>query len=287
MEKQVLSSHGISFRWLNAQCIEFRLPGGRHLLTDPYYWVDAGERGEEIADYQLTGFCTDDLEGADYIILNHTHGDHIGNLKEAAKRFGSKIICHSSTAAGIARYMEVPLTSVYPVDFGDTYYFPEFTLMTFHGEHHGQPWTWEESMKEGNPFDRTEETNILHTIGGIFNMNFLLQLPGGLRIAFVGGNDDGMAKRFETLRPNIIFRNKVNSSRHMEHVADDWFQFMKTADCQIIVPMHHETWLKRLPGFSEKAFADANQMAEEAGIPGRILTPEQNRWYSIQMTVCE
>ena len=285
MEKQVLLSHGISFRWLNSQCVEFRFPNGKYLLTDPFYFVDAGEKQEEIAPYLLPDFSVDDLEGADYIILNHAHGDHVGNLEEAAKKFGSKVICHTSIAAEIANTMDIPLTSIYPVDFGDTYYMNDFTLMTFHGEHHGQSWTWKDCMEDRNPFDISGRTDRLHTLGGIFNMNFLLILPGGLRIGFVGGNDDGMSKRFETLCPNVVFRNKVNSSKHMDHVADDWFRFMKGANAQIVVPMHHETWLYKWPGLSEQAFADANRMAEEAGLSCRILTPERKQWYSLDMTI--
>ena len=77
-------------------------------------------------------------------------------------------------------------------------------------------------------------------MGSIFNMNFVLTTEQGLRIAFIGGNDDGMLKRMQGLqKPNIIIRNKMASSKVKINVAEDFAEWFSTADTQLLIPMHY------------------------------------------------
>lgn len=286
MTQAVLSSHGLRFRWINAQCFEFRLPNGKTLLTDPFYDFPYTP-GTPSANMSLPfPFKTEDLEGADYIFLNHNHGDHNHNVKEVCERFHSTVITHSATAMELARVFDLPLTSIYPVDFNGTYYFDGFSLEVYHGTHHAQPRRFSEAMAIRNERDDPKGA-YLRSMGGVFNMNFVLNLPNGLRIAFVGGNDDGMLERFASIRPNIVIRNKMHSSASTENVAEEWAEFLMKAKAQLMIPMHYETWLNTRPGFAENELKRVNQIMKEYGAEGRVLSPERTKWYNLELSVTE
>ena len=124
-----------------------------------------------------------------------------------------------------------------------------------------------------------------HALGGLFNMNYLLTLDNGFRIAFVGGASDGMEERLRTLRPNIALRNKISNDMDVEHVAEDWLEFMEQSCAQFVVPMHFEVWENQNPGFSEKTFKLANEMAVKGGLACRILSPKRTKWYRVNMNI--
>lgn len=286
MNKVMLSTQSVRLRWINCQCFELALPNGVHILTDPCYDYQ-GDPTEKISPlFKMGGFTTADLEGCDYVILNHTHADHMVNLEEVVERFHPTVICHSGVAAEIAAVTAgLPLTSVYPVDYNGRYYFNGFTMDTYHGSHKPQPTTWAQSMEKADFISQRESLKRLHTLGGFFNMNYLLTLDNGFRIAFVGGLDDGAKEWLRAARPSIAFRNKLLNDMDVESVAHDWLGFMRQSCSQIVVPMHFEVWENQEPGFSEKTFLRANQLAENEGLPVRMLSPKSTQWYSLELGV--
>lgn len=286
MGSNIFSNLSCSFRWINCQCFEIKLPNGKTVITDPCY--DYPENpSSPVADlFRLRGFSTDDLEGCDYVILNHTHGDHMANLEDVIRRFKPTVICHTGVAVEIAEVCEeLELTSLYPVDYDGTYYLDGFRLNTFHGTHKPQRSTWRKSMAQGDAISQQPKLTRLHTLGGLFNMNFMLTLDNGFRIAFMGGLDDGMSERLRTLRPNITLRNKIANGMDLESVARDWYGFMKGSWTQFVVPMHFEVWENQNPGFSERTFQRANELAQADGNPCRILSPKRTQWYTISSVV--
>ena len=286
MKDLLMQAESVSFRWINCQCFEIKLPNGKTIVTDPCYDYKKNPDAPLADLFRLDGFKTEDLEGCDYVILNHTHGDHIANLGQVIERFSPKVICHSGVAGEIAQvYQDMELTSIYPVDYDGAYYFDGFKMETFHGEHKPQRFTWRRTMAEGDIISQDSRLTRLHALGGLFNMNYLLTLDNGFRIAFVGGASDGMEERLRTLRPNIALRNKISNDMDVEHVAEDWLEFMEQSCAQFVVPMHFEVWENQNPGFSEKTFKLANEMAVKGGLACRILSPKRTKWYRVNMNI--
>ncbi len=286
MKDLLMQAESVSFRWINCQCFEIKLPNGKTIVTDPCYDYKKNPDAPLADLFRLEGFKTEDLEGCDYVILNHTHGDHIANLGQVIERFSPKVICHSGVAGEIAQvYQDMELTSIYPVDYDGAYYFDGFKMETFHGEHKPQRFTWRRTMAEGDIISQDPRLTRLHALGGLFNMNYLLTLDNGFRIAFVGGASDGMEERLRTLRPNIALRNKISNDMDVEHVAEDWLEFMEQSCAQFVVPMHFEVWENQNPGFSEKTFKLANEMAVKGGLACRILSPKRTKWYRVNMNI--
>ncbi len=286
MKDLLMQAESVSFRWINCQCFEIKLPNGKTIVTDPCYDYKKNPDAPLADLFRLEGFKTEDLEGCDYVILNHTHGDHIANLGQVIERFSPKVICHSGVAGEIAQvYQDMELTSIYPVDYDGAYYFDGFKMETFHGEHKPQRFTWRRTMAEGDIISQDSRLTRLHALGGLFNMNYFLTLDNGFRIAFVGGASDGMEERLRTLRPNIALRNKISNDMDVEHVAEDWLEFMEQSCAQFVVPMHFEVWENQNPGFSEKTFKLANEMAVKGGLACRILSPKRTKWYRVNMNI--
>ena len=40
--KNLVTSHTLTFRWINGQCFEFRFSNGKTLLTDPWFDLKEG-----------------------------------------------------------------------------------------------------------------------------------------------------------------------------------------------------------------------------------------------------
>ena len=275
------TSHALRFRWINGQCFEFQFSNGKTLITDPWYKCE-GPMGDKCPP----GFTTEMLEGGDYIFVNHGHGDHTANIQDVVDRFHSTVITHSANCMELAKAFSIPLTSIYPVDFEGTYYFDGFMLETHHGTHHGQPSDYKGCIERmGGKLPGSPELNAL---GGMFNMNFILTTDQGMRIAFIGGNDDGMLKRLQGKdKPNIVIRNKMASSRVKTNVAEDFAAWFAGADMQLLIPMHYETWLTEDPAFAQKMIDDMNRIMAEKGMLGRVAGMERGKWYTLDLAVTE
>lgn len=282
------SSRALRFRWINAQCFEFQFPNGTTLLTDPFFDCKPEDPKSPINNFLLPEpFTAEDIEGADYVFLNHLHSDHSYNLSDVFEKFHSTVITHSATAMETAKAFDIPLTSIYPVDFGDVYYFDGFSIETFHGTHHHQKSRLSGWNSTGLVKDFGEQYATVNAMGSIFNMNFLLTTDEGMRIMFVGGNNDGMLERIRRIRPNIVIRNKMHSSKELNNVAEDWADFMIQSGCQLMIPMHYETWLNTKPGFVDQVFADMNGIMEARNLPGRVAPLERTKWYTLNLCISE
>lgn len=274
------SSSAFRFRWINGQCFEFRLPNGKYLITDPCYKCE-GQMGRACPK----DFTTEDLEGCDYLFINHCHGDHTANIQDVYDRFHPTVITHSAACMEVARTFHIPLTSIYPVDFEGTYYFDGFMLETHHGVHHPLPFDYEETKKAFADCPSSPELNVL---GGMFNMNFILTTDQGFRLAFIGGNDDGMLKRLQQKeKPNLVIRNKMASSKHKDTAAQQFAEWFSKIDVSMLVPMHHENWLVDDPEFTKNLFAYMNQYMEENHKIGRVASMDRCKWYSVNVSVVE
>ena len=276
-ENILCSTQGLKFRWINGQCFEFVFPNGKVMLSDPYF--DDTEHFPVGKGMSLQNFHADAIEQVDYVFVNHTHFDHIYNLQQIVDRFHPVVICHSAVAMELAKTHSIPLTSIYPIDFGDRYYFDGFWIDTYHGTHHASKDDYA-SLQRKFPTD-----NDLMAMGGIFNVNIVINTPEGLRIAFLGGNDDGMTERFREIRPNILIRNKMGSSRDFDRVAERFSDIFAKSNTQLLIPMHVETWVNERPDFLNSVISDMNKIMEEKGLVGRVALRERTKCYGLRMRI--
>ncbi len=274
------TSHAMEFRWINGQCFEFKLNNGVTILTDP--WFHGKGNNQMLSEMSPPNFTVDDLEGADYVLLNHTHLDHIANLQEAVDRLHSTVIAHSGNIVELMKSHEIPVTDLYPVDYEGTYYMDGFVLETHHGTHHRGKMTLQQVM------DWSPEDGFVGAMGGTFNMNCVITTAQGMRVAFIGGNDDGMIERLQgPNKPNLIIRNKMASSKVKEGVAESCADWFAAVDTQLLIPMHYETWLTKDPEFAYRMIEDMNRIMAEKGKVGRVAAMERGKWYTLDLSINE
>lgn len=274
-------SSGLKFRWLNGQSFEFRFSNGKTLITDPWFLDD----GSRMARKCVPGFSMDEIDACDYVFVNHGHGDHTAHLQQVVDKFHPTVMTHSAVCMELARTFQIPLTSIYPLDFEGTYYFDGFILETHHGTHHHLKEDYRQCIEHVTKAQMPGSPD-LNAFGGMFNMNFVLTTQEGLRIAFIGGNDDGMIQRLRGKnKPNVIIRNKMASSAVKDNVAEDFANWFAATDTQLLVPMHYETWLTEDPAFAEKMLSDMNRILNEKGCTGRVAAMQRGKWYSLDLSI--
>jgi L-ascorbate metabolism protein UlaG (beta-lactamase superfamily) len=103
-----------------------------NLLIDPFL------TGNELADVSA------DQVGADYILVSHAHGDHLGDTVPIAKRTGATVISNFE----IANYMTAQGVNAHPMHIGGARQFP-FGKVKLTIAHHGS--SFPDGSYGGNP----------------------------------------------------------------------------------------------------------------------------------------
>lgn len=94
--------------------------GGKHIIVDPY--ISANEMASHIN--------IDEIK-ADYILITHSHGDHILDVDAIAKRTGATIVSN----AEITTYYEKKGFNVHPMNHGGSWQF-DFGKVKYVVAHH-------------------------------------------------------------------------------------------------------------------------------------------------------
>ncbi|HEX7474940.1 MAG TPA: MBL fold metallo-hydrolase, partial [Dehalococcoidales bacterium] len=135
----------IKLRWLGWACFEIVLASGKVLITDPFI------------DYSPSSpIKSDQVTGADYIALTHTHFDHCTDLGTLVKKFDSKVICAASSAGRLLEFFDFKWTNLVRVRAGDKVTFSDLQVEVKRAEHIYMPIKKEDELKANYqaPLDR-------------------------------------------------------------------------------------------------------------------------------------
>ena len=105
---------------------EIVLPNGKVVLIDPcfsYYKPDKSYTGVFEG-----GYTREDVTGADYVILSHSHWDHDIDLKYFVEKFNPKVFCSAFCAEEILKYHNIPYDNLIPMYPNSRYTLDDFTL---------------------------------------------------------------------------------------------------------------------------------------------------------------
>ena len=273
-----------SFSMANA--LEIRCPDGKTLVVDPCLIREGGPFA--------SGYTAADLEGCDYVFLNHSHADHAASLGEVYDRFHPLILAHASTAYDLAKQYDIPFVRFIPFSNGDEYDFGSFRLKVLPGRHN--------NLTPGNfyirPSGRTDELcppdprrmfpagedreARLGDLGTLFGNNFLMTLPNNFRIGFFAGNagfsDPQDRNLWSGLHPDLLLahRAKFDAPRCAETMAEA----LAVTGARLMAPLHIEDAYSGKYDPAEY-IRGINAVCESRGIPGRAFFLERGKWYQI------
>ncbi len=285
-----MNTCGLKLRWLTGQCFQIVLPNGSVILTDPTIRPPRSDK-PQYDKLRIPDFSLEDLERVDYILITHTHFDHIPDVGAVFEKYHPLVIAHHGCARELGMYFNIPFTYIYPVEFDGTYTLEDFTLKTHHGRHNARvtrrPLDTFDAARD--IYDDLEGDPIpLSTLGDLYNLNFSVITHENYRIGFGAGEDDAhLKKQWQDAGLNILFRFVTGASKNADFskVADRAADWLRATGAQIMLPMHHESMYHNDPGEVETYVRLVNEKMEAEGLPGRMYDPRQNQWLQIGMSV--
>ena len=222
----------LRFRWIHAQCFQFELPGGKILMTDPFF----PQNPKAWKEVCTPAFDADELGKVDYVTINHSHFDHTANLPDLFKQARPTVICDRIFARELSAAFQVPEACIHPIVPGLTYHFDDFTLNTFSGNHTDLGTV--SNFDGGKMFADPENPMIgpLNSYGCLYNTNYAFTLKNGFFIGFAAGVDlTDLQAAWKNRRPGLLLRQRIATAS-----AESYAEECASLGAQLVLPMHQD-----------------------------------------------
>jgi hypothetical protein len=254
---------------------EILLPNKNTILIDPY-----------LTGIDFGGFTRDDVSGADYILVSHTHYDHEIDLGYFVEKFNSKVFIGAPSVTAALRYHKLPYDNVFPLYPGQHYCFDDFTLDTFQAKHN--PTGGLRYSPEGDiTFKAMGITGHKECDdnGYLDSYDFLISTNNGFRVLMASGQ--AIWNNTFDIHPNVLLRQagmrKGGDLLTGEQVpARELAELLTRYGAQVIFPFHHDVMKKRwgeekLAGYFEEVSREVERIDPGAA----FVYPKAWQWYSL------
>lgn len=277
----------MTLRWLNNAGFEMVLPGGSHLLVDP--WLDEAD---------VYPFKLDRLERVDYILLTHTHHDHAQSIGRIQKKFPqAAIFTGDLSAEALCREYGLNVERIFRVRSGESFVFDDVEIEAIAARH--------TESREGNYWDRgycirdDGTRSMTMWYGSLEMLNYRITAGDGTRVVIWGGmTTEEQIHRMEKYCVNDIAIMHVSPKQDHAMFA----RMVNAMKPKIVIPHHYDIW--------DKLFAARPELVKGMGLPadklnavtvlGKIrdslerecpyvefFAPEHHKWYRFGMGVEE
>jgi L-ascorbate metabolism protein UlaG (beta-lactamase superfamily) len=209
---------------------------------------------------------------ADFILVQHGHFDHLGDVPYIARKTGAKVI-GTETIITVLRAYGIPDDQLYAVRGGEDYQFDRFSVRVVPGIHSAlDEKHYYDSRRYDARSDLAAPLRIDQFIEG-GSLMFLARFAGHTVLTM--GSMNFIERELEGLAPDVLLAG-INGSRLGLYNYDE--RLLKAAGYpRVVLPTHWDDY--RLPyGYSQQANIDRNVVpfikAAEAISPGtRVITP--------------
>ena len=267
----------LRFRWIHAQCFQFELPGGKILMTDPFF----PQNPKAWKEVCTPAFDADELGKVDYVTINHSHFDHTANLPDLFKQARPTVICDRIFARELSAAFQVPEACIRPIVPGLTYHFDDFTLNTFSGNHTDLGTV--SNFDGGKMFADPENPMIgpLKSYGCLYNTNYAFTLKNGFFIGFAAGVDlTDLQAAWKNRRPGLLLRQRIATAS-----AESYAEECASLGAQLVLPMHQDASCAEnsdMNLFAQKV----NGRLVQKNCTARMFNPQRLKWYSLESRIC-
>lgn len=273
-----MKSTCLRYRWFTENCHEFILPSGEHLLVDPML----PREGSRMYQGFGSGYTVDDIQRCDYVFISHMHGDHIDQLKEIQEKFNPFILINQNNVIPLAQALDLSVRKIIPLVDYQRYDLGTFTFTPYPGTHVGTIGEQTLSQAYGMFKNMTGEEgptlgNVAQAFGTCFNTNFLLEVPGGVRTAFIQGEYTELTRRnFMGSNPNLLIR-QLSRIDLVPAIYDQLLDCVKETKTGLMAFMCHHHKQKD----PQKTAADMNRDLARDNVPVTVFVPEAGRWICV------
>lgn len=187
---------------------------------------------------------------ADFILVHHSHYDHLGDVPYIAKKTGAKVI-GTETSITMLRAYGVPDDQLYPVGGGEDYQFENFSVRVIPGIHSALN---EKHYIDTRRYDSTTELTAPLRIDQFIEGGSLMFLARfDSHDVLTMGSMNFVERELEGIHPDILLAG-INGSRLGLYDYDARLVRV-TGNPPVIIPTHWDTF--NLPyGFSQQANVD-------------------------------
>ena len=262
----------LRFRWLHASCYELQLPDGRVITVDPY-----------VLPIGYEGFTIDSYTKPDYVLITHTHFDHVTDVEELlAKNVEARLYVGPLGAYALADRFDIHFGQICVMDQDDEIVHNGLKLNTFRGKHsrfikrskESTSWLATAGAEEHGLTDYRK----LNLVGSVEYTDFLITTPDNFRI-FLCGGDMEHSRTYEVAEkfsPDLVIRQASNF-----HSPEEYAGILARYHAQYALPHHQEFAERRLGMPIEEYTARTQAELKRLGSVTTFLNPEQFKWYSL------
>ena len=265
---------------------EVKLPNGKVILIDPYFTGNEFEGGS----------TREDVTGADYILLTHSHFDHDIDLGYFVEKFHSLVFCGSMSAEEVLKFHKIPYDNMIPVYPNCHYNLPDFRLDTFQAKHNpnggksfqpdGIPEVYEKLGVSGH--ERCDQ------LGSIESFDFMITTPSNFKILMASGRViwDDLFDICKEKAPNVLLRQAgireaggdMKTGKQIDPPV--FAELLAKYHAQIVFPFHHDVLLKRWgKEKTSEYFAEVDKEYRKFDPSAAFIDPQEWKWYDIGIDV--
>ncbi len=265
---------------------ELVLPNGKVILIDPcftYYNADGSYTGEFEG-----GYTRDDVTGADYILLSHSHWDHDINVGYFVEKFNSKVFCSIFSAEAVLKYHNIPYDNLFPVYPNARYTLDDFMLETFQCKHNPMMGRrYEENCGIANKIGVYDHSRC-DQLGNMDSLDFLITTNNNFSILMASGqviwND--LFDVCKEKHPNVLLRQAGVRKDDRQVPAEKLAELLLNYHAQIIIPFHHEVMIRKSgKEWVESYFKDVSDFIRRSDPGAAFIDPIAWKWYDIGIDV--
>lgn len=279
-------SNSLKIRPFNVgAAFEIILPNEKIILIDPWF---TGNQFDE-------GYSREDVTGADYIIVTHTHFDHDMDVGYFVRKFGSKIFVGAMSAPALIKFHKIPYDNVVPVFPGQKFTLPDFTLQTWQSKHNSSGGRiYDANADIAKDYIGLEGHQECDDLGSMESLDIMITTNNNFRILMASGTVvwEDLFDICKSNGPNILLRQAG-----MREAGGDFStgkqvepkilaELLVKYHAQIIFPFHHDMMIKRWGKQKlDKYFDTVKQELQKLDREAYFISPEAWKWYNIGIEV--
>ena len=284
----------LNVRWSGVNFYEFVLPNGKTLVMDPY-WDDPNNSHNEFK-YTPTDLPAGEwVNGADYVLITHSHGDHCAELPSVLEKHpGAHVVAPEHCLPNLVFQHE------HKIDYGKHYFdaagahdkfsFHGFTLETCRSNHNlsKAPAGFGEldPAKYTNPDGSCNFYSLFSTIYSREIMNMKITTDEGFTVLIWNSEMQPDGKGFESrsyfyedANPDLFMYQVAGASLGYDRrnpVCQHMGEFIASVKAKAALPEHQQHFSYNELDLMADKFSD---ICNDRGVGTHFLTPETGVWY--------